>query len=194
MADIRNDLLTAALAVFERDGFDGATVATIRESAGASNGSFFHFFSSKRELAGTLFLDVLRRYHLTMLAAIEEPVGAEEGISKLIRAHLDWVAGNRREAKYLFEISRSEWAKDVRDARSAQNSALIEGIEAWRAPLVASGVLRSMTAAMFLSQIIGPAQFFCRAWLSGRDSSDPRAQAEVLIACAIRALVSKRVC
>lgn len=191
MADIRNDLLTAALAVFERDGFDGATVATIRESAGASNGSFFHFFSSKRELAGTLFLDVLRHYHLTMLAAIEEPVGAEEGIAKLIRAHLEWVADNRREAKYLFEISRSEWAKDVRDARSAQNSTLMEGIEAWRAPLVANGELRPMTAAMFASQIIGPAQFFCRAWLSGRDATDPRAQADVLIACAVRALTTR---
>lgn len=190
MADIRNDLLTAALAVFERDGFEGATVATIRENAGASNGSFFHFFSSKRELAGTLFLDVLRRYHLTMLASIEEPVGAEEGISKLIRAHLDWVAGNRREAKYLFEISRSEWAKDVRPAQHAQNSTLAEGVEAWRAPLVASGALLPMTPSLFFSQIIGPAQFFCRAWLSGRDPSDPRDHADVLIACAVRALTS----
>ncbi len=191
MADVRNDLLTAALAVFERDGFEGATVATIRESAGTSNGSFFHFFSSKRELAGTLFLDVLRRYHLAMLAAIDEAVEAEEGIAKLIRAHLDWVADNRREAKYLFEISRSEWAKDVRDARSAQNSTLMEGIEAWRAPLVASGELRPMAAAMFASQIIGPAQFFCRAWLSGRDATDPRGQADVLIACAVRALTTR---
>lgn len=191
MADVRTDLLTAALAVFDRDGFEGATVATIRERAGASNGSFFHFFSSKRELAGTLFLDVLRRYHLAMLAAIDTPPGAEEGIARLIRTHLEWVVNNRREANYLFEISRSEWAQDVREARSAQNSTLMEGIETWRAPLVADGELCPMTAAMFSSQIIGPAQFFCRAWLSGRDSSDPREQADVLIACAVRALTTR---
>jgi AcrR family transcriptional regulator len=191
MADVRNDLLTAALAVFEHDGFEGATVATIRESAGASNGSFFHFFSSKRELAGTLFLDLLRRYHLAMLAVIDAPLGAEEGIAKLIRAHLDWVVNNRREAKYLFEISRSEWAKDVRPAQHAQNSTLAEGVEAWRAPLVASGALLPMTPSLFFSQIIGPAQFFCRAWLSGRDPSNPRDHADVLIACAIRALTPR---
>ena len=190
MADMRNDLLTAALAVFERDGFEGATVATIRESAGASNGSFFHFFNSKRELAGTLFLEVLRHYHLAMLAAIDAPLGAEEGIARLIRAHLDWVVNNRHEAKYLFEISRSEWAQDVRDARHAQNSSLAEGVEAWRAPLVASGALLPMTPSLFFSQIIGPAQFFCRAWLSGRDPSDPRDHADVLIACATRALTT----
>jgi hypothetical protein len=47
-----------------------------------------------------------------------------------------------------------------------------------------------MTATLFFSQIIGPAQIFCRAWLSGRDRSDPTQQADILIACAIRALVT----
>jgi hypothetical protein len=43
---------------------------------------------------------------------------------------------------------------------------------------------------MFVSQLIGPAQIFCRAFLSGRDRADPRGEADTLIACAIRALVS----
>jgi hypothetical protein len=47
-----------------------------------------------------------------------------------------------------------------------------------------------MTSQLFLSQIIGPAQIFCRAWLSGRDRGDPRLQADALIACAARALVA----
>ena len=45
-----------------------------------------------------------------------------------------------------------------------------------------------MTPVMFISQLIGPAQIFCRAFLSGRDRADPRAEADTLIACAIRAL------
>ncbi len=191
MAGARDDLLTAALAVFDRDGFEGATVAAIRERAGASNGSFFHFFGSKRELAGTLFLEILRRYHIAMLDAIDPPPGAEDGIARLIRTHLDWVADNRSEANFLFEISRSEWAQDVRDTRQAQNSTLMDGIRTWRAPLVASGELLPMSTEMFSSQIIGPAQFFCRAWLSGRDPADPRAHADTLIACAVRALTNK---
>ena len=63
MTTAREDLLAAGLAVFDRDGFEGATVAAIRTRARASNGSFFHFFGSKKELAGTLFLEVLQRYH-----------------------------------------------------------------------------------------------------------------------------------
>ena len=59
MTTAREDLLAAGLAVFDRDGFEGATVAAIRTRARASNGSFFHFFGSKKELAGTLFLEIL---------------------------------------------------------------------------------------------------------------------------------------
>jgi AcrR family transcriptional regulator len=189
-AGIRQDLLAAGLAVFDRDGFEGATVAAIRTRARASNGSFFHCFGSKKELAGTLFLDVLQGYQAAILAAIDPALGAQDGIARLIRAHLDWVVNNRRKARYLFEISRSEWTEEVRDAQRAQNVRLSDGIEGWCAPLIARDELLPMTATLFFSQIIGPAQIFCRAWLSGRDHSDPRLQAEVLIACAVRALVA----
>ncbi len=190
MTTAREDLLAAGLAVFDRDGFEGATVAAIRTRARASNGSFFHFFGSKKELAGTLFLEILGRYHASVLAAIGESCDAQEGVKRLIRAHLDWVVNNRREARYLFEISRSEWTEEVRGAQRELNSRLGEAVERWRTPLLERGDLLPMTATLFFSQIIGPAQIFCRAWLSGRDRSDPRDQIDVLIACAIRAVVA----
>ena len=193
-ARVREDLLAAGLVVFDRDGFEGATVVAIRSHAQASNGSFFHFFESKKELAGSLFLQVLQRYHTAVLAAVDPSLnpslGARDGIGRLIRAHLGWVVNNRREARYLFEISRSEWTAAVRDAQRTQNSRLAEGVERWRAPLVASGELRPMTSMLFFSQIIGPAQIFCRAWLSGRDHTDPSQHVDTLIACAVRALVA----
>ncbi len=127
-------------------------------------------------------------YHAAILAAIDPALGAQDGIGRLIRAHLDWVVNNRREARYLFEISRSEWTEEVRDAQRTRNSRLADGIEGWRAPLIARGELLPKSGTLFLSQIIGPAQIFCRAWLSGRDRSDPRLHGEALIACAIRAL------
>jgi len=188
-AGVRGDLLAAGLAIFDRVGFEAATVAMIRTRAKASNGSFFHAFGSKKELAGELFLDVLRHYHAAMLAALDPQLGAEDGIDRMIRAHLDWVVTSRREARYLFEISRSEWSEALRDAQRAQNARLGEGIARWRDPLVARGDLLPMTAVMFVSQLIGPAQVFCRAYLSGRDRSDPRIEADTLVACAIRALV-----
>jgi hypothetical protein len=136
---------------------------------------------------------VLQRYHAAVLTAIDTSSSAQVGIGRLIGAHLDWVMNNRREARFLFEISRSEWTEDLREAQRVQNSRLTEGIEKWRAPLIARGELLPMTSTLFFSQIIGPAQIFCRAWLSGRDRSDPRHHADILIACAIRALVAPEV-
>jgi AcrR family transcriptional regulator len=185
----REDLLAAGLAVFDRDGFEGATVAAIRTRARASNGSFFHFFGSKKELAGTLFLEILARYHASIITAVDGSCGAREGVARLIRAHLVWVVNSRREARYLFEISRSEWTEEIRGAQRAQNSRLAEAVEQWRAPLVERGELLPMTSRVFFSQVIGPAQMFCRGWLSGRDRADPRDQTDILIACAIRAVV-----
>jgi AcrR family transcriptional regulator len=186
----REDLLAAGLAVFDREGFEGATVAAIRSRARASNGSFFHFFASKKELAGTLFLEILQRYHADILARVDVSCSAKQGVARLIRAHLDWVVNFRLEARYLFEISRSEWTEEIRSAQRVQNSRLADGIEQWRAPLIARGDLLPMSSTLFFSQIIGPAQIFCRAWLSGRDRADPREQADILIACAIRAVVA----
>lgn len=65
---------------------------------------------------------------------------------------------NRCEARYRFEISRSEWADDMREVQRAQNAQLLDDIERWRGPLIARGDLLSMTPLMF----IGPAQVFCR--------------------------------
>jgi AcrR family transcriptional regulator len=189
---VREDLLAAGLAVFERDGFDGATVAAIRTRARVSNGSFFHFFASKKELAATLFLETLQHYHAAILAKVVPGLSAREGIERLIRAHLNWVVEHRREARYLFEISRGDWTEELRDKQRALNARFAEGIERWRAPLVASGELLPLPQAVFASQIIGPAQIFCRAFLSGRDRGDPRPQADQLVACAIRALVSDK--
>jgi len=191
-ANVREDLLAAGLAIFERDGFEGATVAAIRARARASNGSFFHFFASKKELAGTLFLETLERYHSAILAVAQPGLSAREGIDRLIRAHLNFVVERRREARYLFEISRGDWTEELREKQRALNARFAEGLERWRNPLVARGELLPLTPAIFGSQVIGPAQIFCRAYLSGRERGDPRQHADQLVACAIRVLVADR--
>ncbi|MCC6152014.1 MAG: TetR/AcrR family transcriptional regulator [Planctomycetes bacterium] len=57
--DLRQrQLLDAALRVFARDGFDGASVASIADEAGVAKGSVYLYFDSKESLAGELVRDV----------------------------------------------------------------------------------------------------------------------------------------
>ncbi len=189
--ETRDALLIAGLNAFDAEGFDHVSVAAIRRAAGVSNGSFFHFFGSKEGLAAQLFLQAIRRYHAAMLAALSPLPGAAEGIAALVTAHLDWVVGERPHARFLFEQARAEWMAHIRDEQRAINIAFGEAIEAWRAPLAAAGSLRPLPPALLVSQIIGPAQVFCRAWLSGRDDTDPRLYRDALIDCAQRALLPR---
>lgn len=186
----RKRIEAAGLALIDEYGFEAATVGAIREKAGVSNGSFFHFFRSKEELAAALFLDAIRAYHAAMLAALADSPGAEAGIAALVRAHFQWVIENRRQARFLFEHARPEWIETIRDEQRAENENYRRVVAKWRDPLVAARRLRAMDPTVFYSQVIGPAQIFCRAWLSGRDRSDPSNHIADLIDCALRAVVT----
>jgi AcrR family transcriptional regulator len=54
----QRQLLDAALRVFSKDGFDGASVASIADEAGVAKGSVYLYFDSKEALAGDLVRDV----------------------------------------------------------------------------------------------------------------------------------------
>jgi AcrR family transcriptional regulator len=185
----KSAILSAGLRTFERVGFDGATVTSICALAGASNGSFFHFFGSKQGLAAELLLAALRSYHSAILAPLASAPDAKAGVAMLVAAHLGWVVEERRSAKFLFEQSRAEWLADFRKEQRAENEAFRNGIASWFDQLVASGAAREMPISIFISQIIGPAQIFCRAWLSGRERTDPRDYAPILSQCAIRSVL-----
>src|SRR3954451_23148875 len=51
-ADRRNELLSAARAVFAAKGFESATVAEIVKRAGVAQGTFYLYFPGKEALAG----------------------------------------------------------------------------------------------------------------------------------------------
>lgn len=189
VGDTRAALLDAALRTFERVGYERATVASIRSLAGASNGSFFHFFGSKELLAAALFLDALRSYHEAMSASVTPETGAAEGVAFLVRAHLNWVMEQRQLARFLFEQSRSEWLVQIRDEQRATNIAFGSAMNCWIEPRVRDGSLQKLPPAVLMSQIVGPAQMFCRAWLSGRESEAPDRHAKSLVACATRAVM-----
>ena len=185
----RNDLLQAGLKAFQQTGYERATVANIRAIAGVSNGSFFHFFKSKEALAAALYLDALHSYHDAMARRVSERTGAAEGVEYLVKAHLRWVVDHRSQARFLFEQSRSEWLGQVRDQQRAANASFKRSVQRWMEPRVKDGTLYDLPPPVLIAQIIGPAQIFCCAWLSGRKSQPPDRHAKDLVNCARRAVV-----
>lgn len=188
--DPRSNIMAVALAAFDEHGYDRVAIAAIREAAGVSNGSFFHWFGSKDGLASALYLDCVADYHRAMTGAVTDAPGAEEGIERLIRAHLDWVVLARPRARFLFEQVRAEWLALIRAEREAENARFAAAIEDWRRPHVVAGRLRDLSPMVFFAMLAGPAQILCRAFLAATSAEDPRQAADDLIAGARRALLA----
>ena len=67
----RDELVAAARRVFERAGYSGARVADIAAEAGLAHGSFYTYFSSKRDV----FLAVMRQVGEQFEEAVAPPPG-----------------------------------------------------------------------------------------------------------------------
>ena len=81
-ADTRTLIERAALTLFVREGFDAATTRLIAAEAGISEGAIYRHFKSKDELAGALFLDILRR----LTDVIENASAGAKGIDAQVDA------------------------------------------------------------------------------------------------------------
>jgi len=188
--DARTRIRASALKRFSQSGYESVSVAEICRLSRVSNGSFFHAYATKEELAADLWLTALENYHAAVTGALAKRATARAGIAAMLEAHLDWVVTSEQMARILFEQVRPEWHAHIKDRQAAENERFAATISGWREPLVKSGKLVDVPQGMFTAQLIGPAQIFCRAWLSGRSDNDPRQQAKHLIVCAHRALLS----
>lgn len=186
----RERILAAALAEFDEKGYEAATVAAICARAGASNGSFFHAFRAKQDVAGAVFLAALGAYHEALIAAAAKNASAARGVAALVAAHVRWVTKNRPMSRFMFLHAPHAGAPGIRARQAAANERFRARLSAWYGPNFERGALRAVPPEVLISQIIGPAQMFCRAWLSGRSPERPDAHLPSLIACAIRAVVS----
>ncbi|GAB5435294.1 TetR/AcrR family transcriptional regulator [Falsiruegeria mediterranea] len=176
----------AALRLFDEHGVAATSIAQIRSEVGISNGSFFHAYKTRDSLCADIYLLALKDYHAALVADL--PKTAQDGIAALITAHLEWVVTSGPLARFLFKHARPEWLDNIRAEQASENAKLAESLATWRAPLAKAGALHPMPEMMFFAQLIGPAQIFCRAWLSGRYAEDPRTHAQALIDSACRVL------
>lgn len=106
--DVRGDILSSAKRLFLQDGYDRVSVDRVIQDAGASKGSFYHYFQSKADLADELVRE--------MLAPVYDRIGeiAEsnlDGLSKLnqaFRIAYQWKSDNAKMLKFLV---RSFWSE-----------------------------------------------------------------------------------
>ena len=181
----RAQILGAALACFTARGIDATTIADIRERAGATTGSIYHFFAGKDALIGALYVDVLRAYQASLLERLSRARSGRSAIRGIVEHYLDWVGENPEAARFLFDARRSPAVASVEEELRAGNRELFRGL---RRDLDRLGVARGLPPDLLTAIVVGPAMTFAREFLAGHAASDLRRARRVLADAAWAAL------
>lgn len=164
--DTRSSILSAALAVFVARGYDASTMQAIREQAGISNGSLFHFFRSKEALGAALYQEGILSYQQGLLETLQaHSADAASGIPALVTYHLQWVEKNVQLSRFLFERGHPDWGPDHIEAIRTANTRTYQSLGNWLTALMQSGQLRQQPLAVAVALLQGSTLSLSRAWL-----------------------------
>ncbi|MFE9579522.1 TetR/AcrR family transcriptional regulator [Nocardia sp. NPDC006044] len=158
---IRDRLLLAAERQFAERGALDATLAQIREAAGASVGALYHHFPDKADLYRQVWANALVDYQRHFWSAVGDSSDAREGVAAGVREHLRWVADNQYRAKVLL----SARPPGVRESDS--NREFLRNVARWWRTHAGYGAVRDLSLDLVYALWLGPAQEYARHWLSG---------------------------
>ncbi len=188
----RRQIVRAALNCFTEMGFLDATIEDIRRRSNASNGSIYHHFKSKDQLAAAVYLEGLLAWQETLLAELEAHPGALDGVFALVRSHFRWVSDHPDWTRYLFQMRHAGFMASTEDALAEQTKRFTDGLTQWFTPHVERGALRPVPLEILISLTIGPSLEFSRIWLSKPDCPDMELAAAEIAKAAWQALRAKR--
>jgi AcrR family transcriptional regulator len=166
----RRAILDAALACFVAKGYDSATMADIREAAGASIGSLYHHYRSKEALASALVVESLRSYQQAWLDRLGDDVA--RSVRSAVLGHFDWLDHNQQLATVLFghpgfgELARvSPEVGELRHEFSAQ-------LMSWIRPRIGRGGFAHLPDDVYEPLWMGAAQEMTRGWIGWQRLGD----------------------
>jgi AcrR family transcriptional regulator len=148
----RDQLLDAARAVFERDGFLHARVADICDEAGVSHGSFYTYFTSKDEIFRTL-VDSIEVDLLTLEPAPDDDHDPVARIRAANEHYLRTYAANAAIMRVIHQVATID--EDVWRTRFQRQDAFAHTIERRVRALQAAGVADPKVEPYYAAQALG---------------------------------------
>ena len=103
----KEQILAAARAAFDEKGYDKATVSDIVRRAGVAQGTFYLYFSSKREAVLELARRPMEEVAARMESAIAAVTSFEERIRAAARIAFEWERPNMDLCRLMIEAKQS---------------------------------------------------------------------------------------
>lgn len=184
----KRQILRSALACFDELGVDATPIDTIRERASSSIGSIYHHFGNKEGLIAALYLAALDDQIALMLPAMNKAATPKAAIAALIQAYLRWVTQQPELARFLFQVRHSVATGPRREELTERNKQRYQALLSWLKQGVKEGSIRALPSETYASLLIGQAENYCKAWLSGRVKGRPLDYAETFTEAAWRSV------
>lgn len=168
----RSEIIASALACFTEAGFFATTMEDIRRRAGVSNGSVYHHFKSKEQLAAAVYLTGVAEYQAGLMERLGACREAHEGIRAIVGYHLHWVRDHTDWARYLLRMRHADFMTGSENSIGEANAEFVGALGAFFRRHVMAGTLRHLPAELYLALILGPCQELARHWLLAGRSVD----------------------
>jgi AcrR family transcriptional regulator len=156
-ARTRAALVTAARTVFERDGYLDARLTDITAEASCSTGSFYTYFTNKKEIFAAVLEEAQEEMlhpHVRAVAGTEDPVAVIEASN---RAYLTAYQRNAKLMRLLEQVATID--ADVRELRRRRGAAFAQrnaqSIRDLQERGLADPELDPMISAQALSAMVG---------------------------------------
>jgi AcrR family transcriptional regulator len=185
-AESKRQILQRALALFNERGIEATTIDIIRAESQTSVGSIYHHFGNKEGVVAALYLAALDDQARLRDSYISGVRSTREWVQALVCSYVDWVVSQPEWARFQYQaryaVAQSGFGDQLKEANRARNAQLRD----WFSDPAHRAELLELPLELIPSLIIGPAESYCRAWLSARVKQSPELYRQQLAEAAWR--------
>ena len=127
---LRRELISTALRLFEEKGLDATSVDDIAARAGVAKGTFYLYFKAKSDIISAIVEDCLTKLESCISSAVESsPEDAPEALKTLVRAYITFFEQNPALFSLLSEgINSRQMSTETRNSLQTRYNAVTTDI------------------------------------------------------------------
>lgn len=187
-AESKRQILRCALVLFNAQGIDTTTIDAIRAESQTSVGSIYHHFGNKDGVVAALYMAALDDQARLRDSYVSGVGSTQAWVQALVHSYVDWVVNQPEWARFQYQaryaVAQSAFSDQLKEANRARNAQMRD----WFSDPAHRQEIRDLPRELIPSLIIGPAESYCRAWLSGRVKQSPQLYRQQLAEATWRAV------
>jgi AcrR family transcriptional regulator len=164
----RDRILENALECFLEVGYEQTTVARICERSGVSNGTLFHYFSTKEAISDALYLESIADFQdgLWLLSAAR-PRSLRSAVRGVIAHQIEWIEDNVDRARFVYTRGTLDGDSPGYRELEEMNRKVAHAYQQLLDPFIERGHVRPMSMLVLNALVTGPTHAIARRWLAG---------------------------